>query len=113
MSPSTAYAVLLLAVVCEVAGTSALAAGATLSRVTQTAIVAAGYGAALSLMSLVFRVIPMGVVYALWSGMGMVLVIVVGALAFGQRLGPVTLSGIGLILAGVLVVQLAPDARLR
>lgn len=110
MTSTAAYAVLLLAVICEVTGTAALAAGPRLTRLVQAAIVAGGYGAALTLLSFVFRVIPMGVVYALWSGIGMVLVIVAGAVLFGQRLGPVTLAGIGLILAGVLVLHLAPDA---
>ncbi|MFT3972330.1 MAG: multidrug efflux SMR transporter [Amaricoccus sp.] len=112
MTLSTGYFLLLLAIVCEVTGTTALAASAQLTRPGPAAVALACYGVALALQSHVYRVIPVGVVYALWSGIGMVLVVGSGWLVFGQRLGPAALVGIALILAGVLVLHLAPNTRL-
>ena len=63
------------------------------------------YAAALVLISFTFRAIPMGIVYAIWSGIGMVMIVAVGWLGFGQRLDQPALIGISLILAGVLVLE--------
>ena len=65
------------------------------------------------LISLTFRTLPMGVVYALWSGIGIVMIVAVGWIGFGQRLDPATLVGIALIGVGVLVINLAPGTALH
>lgn len=101
------YAILMLAVVFEVAGTSALLASQQFTRPGPSIAVAACYGAALLLISITFRTLPMGVVYALWAGIGIVLIVVLGWIVFGQRLDAATLCGIGLIAAGVTVINLA------
>lgn len=67
---------------------------------------AAGYGAAFFLLSLTLRSIPLGVAYAVWSGVGIVLIALVGWLLYGQRLDPLAIVGIALIVAGVLLVNL-------
>ena len=106
MTLGATYAILLVAIAFEVVGTSALLASQQLSRPGPTAVVVGCYAVALALMSITFRTIPMGIVYAIWSGVGMVMIVVVGWLAFGQRLDQPALVGIGLILAGVTVLNL-------
>ena len=65
------------------------------------------------LISLTFRTLPMGVVYALWSGIGIVMIVAVGWAVFGQRLDLATLCGIALIAVGVTVINLAPGSALH
>lgn len=100
------YAILLVAIAFEVTGTSALLASQQLTRPWPSAAVVVCYAAALALMSLTFRTIPMGIVYAIWSGVGMVLIVAVGWIGFGQRLDQPALLGVGLIVAGVTVLNL-------
>lgn len=104
------WAVLTLAIVCEVVGTSLLNASAQFTRPWPTAGMAACYLLSFYLLSLAMRALPMGVVYAVWSGLGIVLISVVGLVAFGQRLDAPALIGIGLILAGVVAVNLSGTA---
>ena len=67
---------------------------------------AVGYALAFYLLSLVMRTLPTGVVYAVWSGLGIVLIAAVGWVMFGQKLDVPALIGMGLIVAGVAVIQL-------
>lgn len=90
----------------EVAATSALKASAGFTRPAPTLVVVLGYGLAFWLLSLTLRSLPVGVAYAVWSGLGTVLIAVVGWLAFGQRLDAWAVLGMALILAGVLVLNL-------
>ena len=94
------------AIVAEVAATSALKASAGFTRPAPTLVVVLGYGLAFWLLSLTLRSLPVGVAYAVWSGLGTVLIAVVGWLAFGQRLDAWAVLGMALILAGVLVLNL-------
>lgn len=100
------YAVLFAAIVFEVVGTSALLASNQFTRIGPSALVVACYSAALVLISITFRTIPMGIVYAIWSGLGMVMIVGVGWIGFGQRLDQPAVFGIALILAGVVVLNL-------
>ena len=86
-------------------GTSALLACNQFTRPGPSALVVLCYAAALVLISFTFRAIPMGIVYAIWSGIGMVMIVAVGWLGFGQRLDQPALVGIVLILAGVVVLN--------
>ena len=106
MTLATTYSILFVAIAFEVAGTSALLASQQFTRPGPSALVVACYGVALLLMSITFRTIPMGVVYAIWSGVGMVMIVAVGWIAFGQRLDQPALLGIALIVAGVTVLNL-------
>lgn len=106
MSLGVTYAILVAAIMLEVAGTSALLACNQFSRLVPSALVVLCYSAALVLISFTFRAIPMGIVYAIWSGIGMVMIVAVGWLGFGQRLDQPALLGILLILAGVVVLNL-------
>ncbi len=103
MSP---YLTLACAIVSEVVGTSALKASEGFTRPVPSAVVVAGYGASFYFMSLTVRTMPLGVVYAVWSGVGIVLISAIGWVAYGQRLDLPALIGLALIIAGVLVVNL-------
>ena len=95
-----------IAIVAEVIATSALKASDGFSRLVPSIIVVAGYGIAFTCLSLTLRTIPVGVAYAIWSGAGIVLITLVGYVAFNQALDTPALIGMGLILAGVLVINL-------
>lgn len=101
-----AYLYLLIAIVAEVVGTSALKASEGFTRLGPTAIVVVGYGLAFWLLSLTLRTIPVGIAYATWSGLGIVLIAAVGWVAFGQRLDAWAMLGMVLIVAGVLIMNL-------
>ena len=99
------YVYLLIAIVAEVIATSALKASDGFSRLGPSVLVVVGYGVAFYFLSLTLRTIPVGVAYALWSGVGVTLITVVGWLAFDQKLDTPALIGIGLIVAGVVVLN--------
>lgn len=94
------------AIVAEVIATTALRATDGFTRVTPALIVVAGYATSFYFLSLTLRTIPMGVTYAIWSGVGIVLISLAGFIIYNQILDAAALVGIGLILAGVLVMQL-------
>ncbi|AEV26213.1 DMT family transporter [Azospira sp. APE16] len=97
---------LAIAIVAEVIATSALKAAAGFTRPLPSLVVVAGYGLAFYFLSLTLRVIPMGVAYAVWSAVGIALVSLIGWLVYDQRLDAPALLGMGLIVAGVAVIQL-------
>lgn len=100
------YLYLLIAIVAEVIATSALKAAEGFTRLVPSLIVAVGYGVAFYCLSLVLRTMPVGIAYAIWSGVGIVLVAAIGAVLYGQKLDLAAMIGLGLIIAGVLVVNL-------
>lgn len=101
-----AWILLTIAIVAEVVATSALKMSDGFTRFWPSMLVIAGYGIAFYLLSLVVRQLPVGIVYALWAGLGVVLVAVVGWVVYGQKIDAAGLFGIALILAGVLVLNL-------
>ena len=100
------YLYLGIAIVAEVVATSALKASEGFTRNGPSLVVALGYGAAFYFLSLVLKTVPMGVAYAIWSGVGIVLIAAIGWLLMKQPLDFPALLGIGLIVAGVAVIQL-------
>lgn len=100
-----AYLTLAVAIVAEVIATSALKASESFSKLGPTAVVAVGYGVAFYFLSLTLRSMPVGIAYAVWSGAGIVLISAVGWFAFGQKLDLWAVIGMGLIVTGVLVVN--------
>ena len=108
-----AYGSLVLAVICEVIGTSALKASNEFSRLVPTLIMATSYGCAFYLLSIVMRTVPVGVAYAIWSGVGIVLISAIGFFCFGQKLDAPACIGMGLIVAGVLVVNLFSNSAVH
>jgi small multidrug resistance pump len=107
MSLPIAYAVLFAAIVFEIIGTSALLASQQFTRIGPSLVVAVCYSFAILGLAFTFRAIPMGIAYAIWSGLGIVLISTVGWIVFGQRLDLPAVCGLGLIVAGVVIVNLS------
>lgn len=95
-----------VAIVAEVIATAALKATEGFSRLGPSVLVVAGYGTAFYFLSLTLRTLPLGVAYALWSGMGIALVTAFGWLYYRQALDAPTLCGLALIAAGIVLIQL-------
>jgi small multidrug resistance pump len=91
--------------VAEVVGTTALKASDGFSRALPSLVVVVGYGLAFYFLSLTLRTIPVGVAYAIWSGLGIVLISAVAWIDFEQTLDLAAIVGIALIVAGVLIVN--------
>jgi small multidrug resistance pump len=94
-----------IAILAEVTATSALKAADGFSRLTPSLLVMAGYGTAFYFLSLTLRTIPVGIAYAVWSAVGIALVSLIAWLVYGQRLDAPAILGLGLIVAGVVVVN--------
>lgn len=95
-----------VAIVSEVVATSALKAAEGFTRPLPSLVVVVGYGIAFYCLSVVLRTLPVGVTYAIWSGVGVALVALVGWLVYGQSLDLAAILGLALIVAGVLVLNL-------
>jgi small multidrug resistance pump len=100
------YFYLAIAISCEVIATSALKASDGFRVLGPTVLVLVGYTAAFYLLSLTLRTLPVGIAYAIWSGVGQVLVMCVAWFLYRQTLDFAALLGIALILSGVLVLAL-------
>ena len=103
---SQPWILLLLAISAEVIGTSFLRLSEGMTRPLPTLLVFGAYAIAMALLSRVVLSIPLGVTYALWSGIGTVVIVLVGRFAYSQLLNPTQLIGIGVITAGVVLVNL-------
>lgn len=99
------YLAVAVAIVSEIVATSALAASQGFTRPWPTLLPIVGYGLAFYFLSLTLNSIPVGVAYAIWSGVGTVLITLVGWLMFDQKLDLAALAGIGPIAAGVVVMN--------
>ena len=95
-----------MAIVSEVVATSSLKSSDGFSRFLPSVAVVVGYGIAFYCLSLVMKTVPIGVAYAIWSGAGIVLISLIGLFVFKQKLDLAAIVGIGLICAGVLVINL-------
>jgi small multidrug resistance pump len=100
------YLYLLVAIVFEVLATTALKETQGFTRLVPSLVTVVGYGLAFYFLSLPLRTMPVGVVYALWCGAGIILVTAIGWLWFRQALDVPALAGMGLIMAGVAVINL-------
>ncbi|MCT4578950.1 MULTISPECIES: DMT family transporter [Donghicola] len=98
------YLALATAIVCEVIGTSALKRTEEFTKLGPTLLTAVSYLMAFYLLTIALRVLPVGIVYAVWSGLGVVLISLVGWVVFHDRLDLPALLGIGMILAGVMTI---------
>lgn len=99
------YVYLAIAIVAEVIGTSALKASEGFSKTIPSLVVVAGYGVAFYCLSLTLKTIPVGVAYAIWSGVGIFLIAAIGWIAFKQALDLPAIIGMALIVSGVVVMQ--------
>jgi small multidrug resistance pump len=103
---STAYLYLGIAIVAEVAAPTALKSSAGFSRLWPSVAVVVGYAVAFYFLALTLKTLPTGIAYAIWSGVGIVLISLLGWLVHRQTLDLPALLGMGLIMAGVLVINL-------
>lgn len=94
-----------VAIVSETIATSALKASEGFSRPLPSLLVVAGYAIAFYFLSLTLRTIPVGIAYAVWSGVGILLIALVGWLVYGQKLDLPAMIGMALIIAGVVVMN--------
>lgn len=99
-----------LAIACEVVATSSLKATEGFSRPLPTLMTLAGYGIAFWALSVAIRTIPVGIAYAIWCGVGIIAITAIAWIFLKQRLDLPALVGMGLILAGVLVINLFSKA---
>lgn len=107
MNPAlVTYGALFIAISLEVVGTTFLQQSQQFTRPVPTGLMAASYLGAFYFLSVSLRVLPVGVAYAIWSGLGIVLISAVGFFIFKQKLDAPALAGIGLIIAGILVVNI-------
>jgi small multidrug resistance pump len=100
------YLFLGLAIVVEVIGTTALKATENFTRLGPSVLTVACYAASFYLLTFSLKVLPTGIAYAIWSGVGIVLISIVSWVVYKQRLDLPALIGLGLIIAGVLVINL-------
>ena len=100
-----AWIFLTVAILTEVIATSALKASAGFTRPGPAAVVIAGYGISFYFLSLALQAIPVGIAYAIWAGVGIVLITAIAWLVYGQALDMAACVGLGLILAGVVVLN--------
>lgn len=100
------YVALGIAIVSEVIATAALKRSEGFTQLVPSLVVIVGYGAAFYFLSVTLKVLPVGIAYAIWSGAGIVLISAIGWLWLGQKLDLAALVGIGLIMAGVLTINL-------
>ena len=104
---------MLVAIVAEVFATSALKASAGFTRWAPSVAVILGYGAAFWLLSLALKNIPIGIAYAVWAGLGIVLIALAGMVVYGERPDAAAVVGMALIITGVMVMNLMSKMSLR
>ncbi|MCT4559503.1 MAG: multidrug efflux SMR transporter [Pelagimonas sp.] len=99
------YLILAIAIVCETIGTAALQASVQFTKPLPSILVVVAYAAAFYFLAIVLKTMPVGIAYAIWSGLGIVLITLIGLVVFGQTLDLAAVIGLGLIIAGVIVIQ--------
>lgn len=101
----TGYIYLAIAIVAEVIATTSMKALAGFSRPLPLLLVIVGYSLSFWMLAMVVKTIPVGIAYAIWAGLGIVLVSVAAAFIYGQKLDLPAALGMALIIAGVVVIQ--------
>ena len=100
------YIILFVAVVMETIGTTALQSSQQFTRLWPTLIAIVAYMGAFYFLGLTLKFMPVGIVYALWSGLWIVTITIIGFVIFGQRLDAAAIAGLTLIIAGIVVIQM-------
>ncbi|ATJ81284.1 ethidium bromide-methyl viologen resistance protein EmrE [Halomonas beimenensis] len=100
-----AYLFMAVAIVAEVVATSSLKASQEFTRFWPSVVVVVGYGLAFYTLTLALRTLPVGIAYAFWAGLGIVLVTLIGILVYGERLDPPAVVGLAMIVGGVVIIQ--------
>ena len=105
-----AWLFLAVSIAAEVVGTTALKSSEGFTKLAPSLLVVACYGVAFYFLSLTLRWIPVGIAYAVWSGVGVVLIATIGWLLHGQKLDAPAIAGMALIVAGVIVINVFSKA---
>lgn len=100
------YLILALAVMFETVGTTALKASEQFSKLGPSIVVVLAYAVSFYLLSITLRTMSVGIVYALWSGLGIVMIAIIGWTVFGQKLDFAALAGLAMIIGGIAVIHL-------
>lgn len=100
------YLWLFVAILTETLGTTALQASQQFTRLWPSIGAVVAYALSFYFLSIALKFMPVGIVYAIWSGLGIVLIAIIGYLLFGQRLDWPAIVGLGMIIAGILVIHL-------
>ncbi|WP_298357520.1 SMR family transporter [uncultured Litoreibacter sp.] len=100
------YLFLLFAVIAETVGTSALQSSQQFTRLWPSVLVVVAYAISFYLLALTLKYMPVGIMYAIWSGLGIVLIAGIGFIYFGQKLDLPAFIGLMLIIAGIVVIHL-------
>lgn len=100
------YIYLVLAIITETIGTTALQASQQFSKFWPSVLVVLAYAISFYFLALALKFMPVGIVYAIWSGLGIVFIACIGFVMFGQRLDLPAVLGLGLIILGILVIHL-------
>lgn len=104
------YLYLAIAITAEVIGTAFLKEAQGFTRPLPSAITIIGYGTAFYFLSLTLKTVPVGIAYAIWSGVGIVLIATIGWVFQGQKLDMAAVAGMALIIAGVVVINVFSSA---
>jgi small multidrug resistance pump len=99
------FITLIVAVIFETIGTTALQASQQFTKLGPSIIVVIAYAAAFYLLALTLKMMPVGIMYAIWSGSGIVLIALIGWVVFRQTLDWPAVLGMALILAGIVIIQ--------
>ncbi|WP_371168737.1 DMT family transporter [Aliiroseovarius sp. 2305UL8-7] len=100
------YFILILAVIAETIGTTALQASQQFTRLGPSLIVVVAYAISFFLLGWALKFMPVGIAYAIWSGLGIVLIAIIGYIMFGQKLDLPAVLGLSMIIGGILVIHL-------
>ena len=102
----THYIYLVLAIIAETIGTTALQASQQFTKFWPSVLVVVAYAISFYLLAFALKFMPVGIVYAIWSGLGIVLIAAIGYIVFGQKLDWPALLGLAMIVSGILVIHL-------
>ena len=107
------YIYLLLAIAAETVGTMGLQASQQFTKIGPSVLAIVSYAIAFFFLGIALKYMPVGILYAIWSGVGIVLITIMGYLVFGQKLDLAAILGIGLIVAGLVVINLFSKTALH
>lgn len=100
------WLLLFIAIICETLASAAVKMSEGFTKPVPTAGLFIGYGVSLYLFSLAIKTIPVGIAYAVWSGVGVALIVVLGWYFFGQKLDLAAIAGLAFIIIGILIIHL-------
>lgn len=102
---------LFLAIICEVFGDSMMKLSYGFSKLFPSLCVIVGFGLSFFFLSLALKTLPLGITYAIWAGVGLVLTVIVGVLFFGEKIDLMGLLGIAFVLCGIIILSLFSEAN--